>query len=131
MSKGGTAATLLVDRAGVIRWWSPEAEALLGYPAAEAIGRSMAMLIVPEHHEGHWRGFGAAMASNLPDRPASVANIPLLCADGEVRAFPGRLIILPDAFGEPVGAAAIFSPVGTGGPDDGLFDAYREVVTRR
>ncbi len=36
--------------AGIILTWNRGAQALLGYSAEEAIGRSVAMLIAPEHH---------------------------------------------------------------------------------
>jgi hypothetical protein len=40
----------------------------------------------------------------------AAANIPVLCADGRVTRFPGRLVLLQDARERVVGALAIFAP---------------------
>lgn len=52
---------IFADREGVIRRWSARAEALFGYRADEALGRSLD-LIIPEHlRAAHWRGYRAAI----------------------------------------------------------------------
>ncbi|MFD7319736.1 SpoIIE family protein phosphatase [Streptomyces sp. NPDC059875] len=42
-------AAVVVDATGRIVLWSPQAEAIFGYPAAEALGRPVAPLLVAEH----------------------------------------------------------------------------------
>ncbi|MPY62154.1 SpoIIE family protein phosphatase, partial [Streptomyces spongiae] len=42
------AAPLLLDSRGTVTSWTRDAERLLGYPAAEVLGRSVAELLVPE-----------------------------------------------------------------------------------
>ena len=68
--------TLAVDATGVIRMWSPDAEALLGYAEAEALGQSI-VLIIPTHLRGrHNAGFGRYVqtgVSNLPEVAISSA----------------------------------------------------------
>jgi len=45
-------AHLSVDQEGVIRSWNPAAERLFGYPAGEAVGRHISLLVPPERsHE--------------------------------------------------------------------------------
>jgi hypothetical protein len=48
------------------------------------------------------------------------ANIPVLCADGVVRRWPGRFTLIRDARGRPAGAAAVLVP--PAGDDPPLFD---------
>ncbi|MFI8521899.1 SpoIIE family protein phosphatase [Streptomyces sp. NPDC085481] len=43
-------AAVVLDATGRIVLWSPQAEALFGYPAAEALGRPAARLLVEERH---------------------------------------------------------------------------------
>jgi hypothetical protein len=43
------------------------------------------------------------------------ADLPVLCADGEVRSFAGRLLALSDGLGVALGALAIYSRTGTTG----------------
>jgi PAS domain S-box-containing protein len=58
-------AVICADAAGTIRLWNGAAVALFGYSAAEALGRSLD-LIIPEHLQArHWQAFGAAMSSGI------------------------------------------------------------------
>lgn len=42
-------------------------------------------------------------------------DLPVLCADGAVRPFAGRLLVLSDALGVALGAMAIYTDAGTTG----------------
>jgi PAS domain S-box-containing protein len=56
-------AMIFADTEGTIRVWNSRAEEIFGYPASEAIGRSLD-LIVPEHlRAAHWQGFHRAIAA--------------------------------------------------------------------
>jgi PAS domain S-box-containing protein len=71
-----TAATLKVDTAGRILDWTPDAEALLGYSGAEAIGQSIELIIPPHLRGRHHAGFGRYVqtgVSNLPEITISPA----------------------------------------------------------
>ena len=65
-------AVIFADRSGTIRRWNGAAAVLFGFPAEEALGQSLD-LIIPEHlRAAHWRGFDAAMkngALKLKGRP--------------------------------------------------------------
>lgn len=55
-------AVIFADRSGTIRRWNPAAATLFGFPADEALGRTLD-LIIPEHlRSAHWRGFDGAVA---------------------------------------------------------------------
>ena len=106
-------AVIAADVEGVITWWSAGAEEMFGYPAVEVVGRRVD-LIIPEHlREAHWQGFGRAMRN--PRIKDMAADLPVLCADGEVRSFAGRLLALSDGLGVALGALAIYSRTGTTG----------------
>jgi PAS domain S-box-containing protein len=54
-------AVICSDRSGTITRWNHACTALFGYPAEEALGQSVE-LIIPEHlRAAHWSGFDAAM----------------------------------------------------------------------
>ena len=65
-------AIIFADPAGTIRLWNAQAQSIFGYPAGEAIGRSLD-LIIPEHLRAtHWRGYERAIAegrTHLPKQP--------------------------------------------------------------
>jgi PAS domain-containing protein len=69
-------ATLTLDTSGIVRMWSREAEALLGYSAAEAVGRSVEFIIPPHLRGRHSAGFARYVktgVSNLPEVAISPA----------------------------------------------------------
>jgi len=106
-------AVVIVDVNGRITYWSPGAEALFGHSHAAALGQSLD-LIIPRHlRERHWTGFRRAMKA--PQVKDLTADIPVACADGQVKTYAGRLLVLMDGQGEVVGAVGIFSPHGSTG----------------
>ena len=69
-------ATLVVNRAGQICGWSREAEAWFGYAEAEAIGKSVDLIIPPHLRDRHHAGFGRYVqtgVSHLPEVTISPA----------------------------------------------------------
>lgn len=74
----------------------------------------------PEYRERHWAGFRAAMASGHAALEGAAANIPVVCADRVVRRWPGRFMLIRDACGTAVGAAAVLVTPADGDPP--LFD---------
>src|SRR5581483_4918334 len=56
-------AFVAIDAAGVIRDWNPQAEAVFGWSRAEALGRSLAELVIPlETRAAHRRGLERFLA---------------------------------------------------------------------
>jgi PAS domain S-box-containing protein len=55
-------AILSVDGKGTITFWNRAAEAMFGYSSAEAVGRSLDIIIPPAHIAAHHRGFARASA---------------------------------------------------------------------
>ena len=55
-------AIIFASREGLIERWNAAATTLFGFPAAEAIGQSLDLIIPPALREAHWRGWDAAMA---------------------------------------------------------------------
>jgi PAS domain S-box-containing protein len=101
------------DPTGRIIQWDEGAEQLFGHAATAAVGQPVD-LIVPEHlRDAHWNGFRRAMAKPMIKDMA--ADLPVLCADGKVREFAGRLLALSDGLGRAVGALAVYTDDGSTG----------------
>lgn len=111
---------IVVDRAGVIRYWSEYAERLTGHRSLDAVGKTLDLIVPPDYRQRHWAGFEAAMKTGTARAEGAGANIPILCPDGVIRRWPGRFTLIRDARGRPAGAAAVIvEPL----PDDpGFFD---------
>ncbi|MEV5608602.1 PAS domain S-box protein [Streptomyces sp. NPDC052225] len=74
---------MIIDSAGLIRYWNQGAERIFGFSAAEVDGRSLDVIIPEKHRKRHWDGFEEAMArgsSKYGD--ADLLNVPALAADG-------------------------------------------------
>ncbi|HTS95241.1 MAG TPA: PAS domain-containing protein [Streptosporangiaceae bacterium] len=113
-------AVVVTDADGVIRYWSSGAEVLTGHAATAAVGQSLDLIVPPDYRARHWDGFRAAMASGQAKSEGAAANIPLVCADGLIRRWPGRFTLIRDARGRVAGAAAVLVTPADGDPP--LFD---------
>jgi PAS domain S-box-containing protein len=58
-------ARIVADRDGIIREWNAAAERIFGYSAAEAIGRTLDLLISEEERSDHWRNYRRVFATNI------------------------------------------------------------------
>ncbi len=106
-------AIVVADADGTITWWSPGAEVLFGHSAASAVGHSLDLIVPEALRARHWAGFHRAM--EVPAVKDLAADIPVLCADGQVKEFAGRLLVLSDGLGAALGAVGIFAADGTTG----------------
>ena len=50
-------AIIAADEEGIIRFWNPGAERIFAFTAAEAMGRSLDMIIPERLRERHWQGY--------------------------------------------------------------------------
>ncbi|MGP3976172.1 SpoIIE family protein phosphatase [Streptomyces sp. 8N114] len=84
---------VVLDASGRIVLWSPQAERLFGYSAAEALGRYAAPLLVPDENvELVLRLFDEVMREGK-----SWAGVfPVKCKDGRIRSFEFRNMRLHD-----------------------------------
>jgi PAS domain S-box-containing protein len=106
-------AVVAADASGMITYWSAGAEALFGYRRQDAVGRTVDLIVPGPLRDRHWAGFRRAMLA--PQVKDMAADIPVLCADAEVRIFPGRLLVLSDGLGQAIGALGIFTAGGSTG----------------
>ena len=125
----GMAALIMVDTKGIIRHWNEQAEELFGYSATATIGKSMEIFIPDSYIERHWVGFNKAMENSSVTHDPLIINSPVKCSDGSVKLYPGREILVLDAFGAAVGALAIFSPECEAGVDNGLTSMFLDALT--
>ena len=106
-------AIVVADAEGTITWWSHGAEALFGHSAASVLGHSLEVIVPDALRARHWAGFRRAM--EVPQVKDLAADMPVLCADGQVKEFAGRLLVLSDGLGRALGAMGIFAADGTTG----------------
>jgi PAS domain S-box-containing protein len=100
---------VMADTAGVITAWSAGAERLLGHPAADAVGRSLDLIVPEAYRAAHWTGFRRAVATGVCRLDRQATNLPVLHRDGGLRVLPARFVFLVDARDVVVGAMAIYA----------------------
>ena len=111
------AANLTVDREGQVNDWNAEAAELLGYSAAQAIGRVMDFFIPAEYHADHWAGFRHAIASGtLKFTSSDVLPVEMIYLNGT--RFPIDVTIDPqrDGAGNITTLSAELKAAGPRGP---------------
>jgi PAS domain S-box-containing protein len=78
--------TLTVDTSGIILAWSRDAEAMLGYTEAEALGQSVE-LIMPAHLRArHHAGFARFVQTGVSTLP-EITTSPMIQKNGETRTM--------------------------------------------
>jgi PAS domain S-box-containing protein len=110
--EGSPDAVLVSDRGGAIRGWNAAAARLFGFPAEEALGASMD-LIVPERLRGrHWGGWEQVMESGVTRYgDGQLLAVPALHKDGRQLSVEFSIQLLKDGAGRIEWVVAIFRDV--------------------
>ena len=105
-------AVIAVDREGVIRFWNPGAERLFGFAAAEAVGRTVDIIIPEPQRARHWAGFRRVMATGESRYgQGDLLAVPGLRKDGARVSLEFTIVPLRDATGRMEGMAAVLRDV--------------------
>lgn len=105
-------AIIFSDREGTIRLWNAGAEAVFGYRADEALGRSLDLIIPEKQRARHWEGYRGVMATGVTRYGrGELLRVPALRKDGRRISVEFSVLLPRDAAGEVLGAAAILRDV--------------------
>ncbi len=92
-------ACVTMDEDGRITSWSAAAEAVFGWSAPEAIGRSLAETIIPpQYREGHARGLARFLETG--EGPILRQRIEITALHRDGREFPVELTVTPIRLGD-------------------------------
>lgn len=104
-------AILFSDREGNIRLWNRGCELVFGYTAAEALGRSLD-IIIPEKLRGrHWEGYHKVMATGETRYGTELLSVPARHKDGHQLSCAFSIVMLKDDHGKPLGVASVMRDV--------------------
>ncbi len=70
------------DADGRIILWNPAAERIFGFTVAEALGRSLDLIIPERFRERHWAGYREVMRSGQTRYSSEVLRVPALHKSG-------------------------------------------------
>ncbi len=98
---------IVCDPDGAIVYWNDAADRIFGWSAAEAIGRSLDLIIPEKQRRAHWDGYRKVMASGVTRYGGDLLRVPSLHADGERRSIAFTVTLLQDPSGAVSGIAAV------------------------
>jgi PAS domain S-box-containing protein len=104
-------AILFADRDGKIRFWNGGAEAMFGYPAEEALGQSLDLIVPEKQRARHWEGWARVMVTGVTKYGREALAVPATRKDGSRISIEFNIILLRAPGGEVVGAAAMVQDV--------------------
>jgi PAS domain S-box-containing protein len=104
-------AILCADREGKIRFWNSGAEAMFGFRAVEALGKSMELIIPENLRARHWEGWARVMASGVTKYGRDALAVPAIRKDSSRISIEFNIILLRAPAGEVLGAAAMVQDV--------------------
>jgi PAS domain S-box-containing protein len=103
-------AVAAMDRRGNVTDWNPQAEIVFGWTAAEALGRPLAELIIPERlRAAHWAGLSRYLAFGHGPILGRRVEMPALHRDGH--EFPVELTVTPIVQGEEIWFSAFIRDI--------------------
>ena len=100
-------AIVVCDASGAITLWNKAAERLFGYTEAEALGRSLDLMI-PERLRGrHWSGYRKTMETGITRYGSEVLQVPAVDKAGRSFSIAFTVALLHSADNKVSGIAAV------------------------
>lgn len=104
-------AIIYADREGLIRLWNVGAERIFGHSAAEALGKSLDLIIPEKHRRAHWAGWDRVMETGETKYGSDPLAVPGLRADGSRVSLEFSICMLKDPEGRIEGVAVVMRDV--------------------
>jgi PAS domain S-box-containing protein len=100
-------ALIFADTQGVIRIWNPGAECVFGYTAAEAVGRSLDLIIPENLRKPHWEGFDRAISQGATTLGRRSIITRALHKNGQPLYVDMSFAVVKSQAGETIGSTAV------------------------
>jgi PAS domain S-box-containing protein len=105
---GMSDAVIYADAEGVIQLWNRGATRIFGFPEAEALGRSLDIIIPESLRERHWQGYRATMRTGQSRYgDGQILSVPAVRKDGARISVEFTIVPFTDDAGRMIGIAAI------------------------
>lgn len=100
-------AVVISDADGTITFWNDAATRLFGWPAHEALGRSLDLIIPERLRDRHWTGYRQTMATGHTNYGDRLLEVPALHRDGRTLSIAFTVSLMHDPDGTPTAIAAV------------------------
>jgi PAS domain S-box-containing protein len=109
---GSPDAILICDHAGTVRYWNTAAERVFGFPATEALGASMNLIIPERFRHRHWSGWETTMSTGVTRYgEGQLLSVPALHKDGRQISIEFSIQLVSDGDGQIAWVVAIVRDV--------------------
>ncbi len=107
-------AIIYADAQGLIQFWNRSAERIFGFSDAEALGKTLDIIIPEGLRTRHWAGYSATMQSGSTRYGAGeILAVPAMRKDGRRISIEFTILPFRDDAGRMEGIAAILRDVTT------------------
>jgi PAS domain S-box-containing protein len=100
-------AIIVTDADGAITVWNPAAERIFGYTRAEALGRSLDLIIPDRLRKRHWDGYRQTMRTGVTRYGSELLKVPATHKDGRALSIAFSVAMLYSPDGKPTAIAAV------------------------
>lgn len=111
IAEGIPDAVIFADREGIIRIWSPGAERMFGFTAAEAVGQSLDLIIPENLRARHWEGYRRVMETGETHYGTKLLSAPALQGGGGRISTEFSMALVRDDGGAMAGSGAVIRDV--------------------
>ena len=123
-------AIVFADREGVIRVWNRGAEALFGFAASEAVGRSLDLIVPERFRQAHWAAFDRAIAQGRGQHEGQVRTTRALHGDGRKLYVDMSFGVVTGGDGSVLGSVAMARDATARREAEAALRARIEALTR-
>ena len=104
---GGAADSIIVaDAQGAIVLWNKASERIFGFTEAEAMGKSLDLIIPERQRQRHWDGYDKTMETAVTRYGTTLLKVPALHKDGRTLSIAFTVSLLQSPDGKVTGIAA-------------------------
>jgi PAS domain S-box-containing protein len=105
-------AVIYADASGLIQFWNSAAERIFGFSEAEALGRSLDIIVPENLRARHWNGYAETMRTGMTRYGAGdLLAVPAQRKDGQRISVEFTILPVRDELGNMIGVAAILRDV--------------------
>ncbi len=117
-------AVMVADASGAIVLWNPASERMFGYTEAEALGKSLDIIIPQRQQQRHWDGYHKTMETGQTRYGNDTLRVPAVHKDGHTLSIAFTVALLTSPDGKVAGIAAVVRD------ESARFAAEREMRKR-
>jgi PAS domain S-box-containing protein len=104
--EGAGDSIIVCDAQGAIVLWNKASERIFGFTEADALGKSLDLIIPERQRQRHWDGYDKTMATGITRYGADLLKVPALHKEGRTLSIAFTVSLLQDAEGKVTGIVA-------------------------